>query len=357
MVVKTPDGKLAAVLITDTGLIRLVHDDPFCDEHTAKVGTKGHQCRGNAIGGYYDPIMNDIFGLGALVYCIAFNERLSTGEGEVIYVSPGKSTKRKTDAAANRVIRKLRKKLQDRLGLDKTNELLNTLYTTERDCPTLEEVLACEFLTEGSVSNGNAGLASIDEEDVTNGVAMMEISGTVSEAEIEMYRMLLSNELDARAKFCLVSWETLTSNYADMGPPFYFQVIFVEFFNKCSKEEDGLSFTGIPDFLDHFEAPGKIVSRFLSRACNRNELPNGVTTPNACTTGAKRMATSIKDAVVAKIDELNGAGEALVFDELDGIVADLFSAATGFDQIEDTDRRSLCRLLFAVHLDHVENED
>jgi len=79
-----------------------------------------------------------------------------------------------------------------------------------------------------------------------------------------------------------------------------------------------------------------------------------VTAANACTTGAKKMAKSIKDAVEAKIDELNGAGEALVFDELDGIVTALFSDATGFNQIEESDRRSLCRLLFAVHLDRVE---
>mmetsp|Transcript_10233 Transcript_10233/g.24141 ORF Transcript_10233/g.24141 Transcript_10233/m.24141 type:complete len:593 (+) Transcript_10233:135-1913(+) len=367
MVVKTPDGKLAAVLITDTGLIRLVHDDPFCDEHTAKVGTKGHQCRGNAIGGYYDPIMNDIFSLGALVYCIAFNERLSTGEGNVIYVSPGKSTKRKDDAAANRMIRKLRKKLQDRLGLDKTNELLNTLYTNERDCPTLEKILACEFLAEGLVSNDVAGLSSIDEDGVANDFGAMGLSDTgVSEAVRDFCRMLMVGNLTNEAMLNhLVSWTDFIANAAEMLAPLTFQIMLVKTWNKCLTKATH-SFSGVSDFLDHFEevSTGLVYDFLRSPAAtdenahpyDRESLGDRPNTIRATArTAALNMADAFKAAYVARTNELNGVGETFELDDMVGIIGRQFSEAPGFKKVVDRERRMLGKRLYAIHLHDEEN--
>ena len=367
MVVKTPDGKLAAVLITDTGLIRLVHDDPFCDEHTAKVGTKGHQCRGNAIGGYYDPIMNDIFSLGALVYCIAFNERLSTGEGNVIYVSPGKSTKRKDDAAANRMIRKLRKKLQDRLGLDKTNELLNTLYTNERDCPTLEKILACEFLAEGLVSNDVAGLSSIDEDGVANDFGAMGLSDTgVSEAVRDFCRMLMVGNLTNEAMLNhLVSWTDFIANAAEMLAPLTFQIMLVKTWNKCLTKATH-SFSGVSDFLDHFEEVSTgLVYDFLRSpaATDENAHPydseslgdRPKTIKATARTAALNMADAFKAAYVARTNELNGVGETFELDDMVGIIGRQFSEAPGFKKVVDRERRMLGKRLYAIHLHDEEN--
>ena len=178
--------------------------------------------------------------------------------------------------------------------------------------------------------------------------AAMELPNTgVTESDREFYRTLVTNELDA--KFFLVSWETFTSNYADMGPPFYFQVLFVQLFNKCSKKEGGLSFSGIPNFLGLFKPGGKIVSRFLVSAAYHRKGRN------ASTKSATIMAKVFKDDIETRLSERNGTGETLQFADLESIIADLFSAATGFDQIEDAKRRLLCQRLFAIHLHHVEN--
>ena len=194
------------------------------------------------------------------------------------------------------------------------------------------------------------------------------VATALSEAEIEMSRMLLKNQLDARAKISgIIPWESFIANYVDIGSVFYFQVLYEQFWNKCSDEEDDLSFSGLPNFLALIENNDtSYVSEFLqTKACTGNDPPhNRDNIPGkrkavaaAWTRGAKAMATKIKDAVAAKIVELNGAGETLVFADLDGIVTALFAEATGFNQIADRERRYLCRQLFAIHLDHVENED
>ena len=349
MVVKSTDRKLAAVLLTDTGLVRLVEGDPYADEQTKVVGTYPFQSPNNARGDDYDPFKNDIFVLGVLVHRIALQKAIT--------FQIRRKTKRAVAADCKKIL-KAQSDLTARLGLSEPDALISTLYTDEENCPTLEEVLACEFLSEGSVGNGNAGLASIDEEDVANDFGAMEISGSgASEAERDFCRMLIMDSMSNSAIVNqFVSWSDFIANVPEMLAPKIFQIMISKSWNQ--------SFSGISDFFGLFEEvkSGNIYDFFKSPACttenanpyNRDLLGSRKkTTMTAARTAALNMADALNAAYVARSNELNDSPFRL--DDMVGIIDRQFSEAPGFKEVVDRERRLLGKRLYAIHLHHEEN--
>lgn len=355
-------GKLVIVRLCDLGLVRRIKGDSYCEDLTANVGTPGYQSPYNATGQAYDPAKNDVFGLGALAFRIKTGRKLNS----MVYAVAGdgrRTTKaaRRADATAKKLIIQEQDVLKAELGIEMPNEIIKCLYTTEAKCPKLADVLNCDFLTEDVSAS------------ITDGVAMIELSNTkTSETELDFSRMLVASELNNETKLSgLVPWAKFLSNPTEMGAPFFLQALFVEFWNRCVGDIHDLSFTGIFDFLELLGTDkSPHVSEFLrSPSCTtRNPRPYNAANLGVSKSisakwrkGAQGMAKAIKNAVEDMINELNDAGESLQFDDLYSIVTTIFSEAAGdavgFKDVADRKCRMFCRLLFAIHLHHVESEE
>ena len=376
-----PYGNLVIVRLCDLGLVRRISDDQYCEEFTANVGTPGYQSRGNATGQYYDPVKNDLFGLGALAFRIVTGRKLK----HEVYVVGGdgrRTTKaaRKADENAKKVILRERGELMATLEFEQPNELVLCLYTTEAKCPSLQDVLNCDFLIQGGSANSGDVVHedALTEDDLANdgavadgavadGAGITEIAPSdVSQAEREIYGMVLSCELNNDTRIGgLVRWPAFLSNCFVLGTAWGFNVLFVRWWNECAKGVH--SFNGIPNFLqDVHDISYSWVSHALS-SCKNHANPDlryngarlGVGSKEhvqVWNANAKTKARELKLAFEAKINETNEAGRSLKLEDVQSVVTSFFTDNDGFREIQETERGMFCRRLYAIHLHHLESE-
>ena len=367
-------GNLVIVRLSDLGLVRRIVGDSYCEDITANVGTPGYQSRDNATGQGYDPAKNDVFGLGALAFRIATGRKLDPK----VYVVAGdgrRTTKaaRKADANAKKLIIQERGALMAELSIEVPNEIINCLYTTENKCPTLEDILSCDFLTEDD-SESNGGVAeflaedgSVSDDVVADGAGITEIAlSNASQAEREIYGLILSCQLSNNTRIGgLVRWPAFLSNCFVLGTAWGFNVLFVRWWNECAKGV--YSFNGIPNFLqDMHDIPYPWVSNALS-SCKNHANPDlryngtrlGVHPKDHVgkwNANAKTKAGELKFAFEAKINETNEAGRSLKLEDVQSVVTSFFADNDGFREIQETERGMFCRRLYAIHLHFVESE-
>lgn len=360
--------------LSDLGLVRRIDGDSYCEDLTANVGTPGYQSRNNATGQGYDPAKNDVFGLGALAFRITTGRKLKpkvyvvAGDGR-----PTTKAARKADANAKKLIIQERGALMAELGIEVPNEIIKCLYTTETKCPSLADILSCDFLTEDD-SASNDGVveflaedSSVSDDVVADGAGITEIAlSNVSQAEREIYGMVLSCELSNDTRIGgLVRWPAFLSNCFVLGTAWGFNVLFVSWWNECAK--GAYLFDGIPNFLqDMHDITFSWVSNALS-SCKNHADPDlrydatrlGVHPKNhvgVWNANAKSKAGELKLAFEAKINETNEAGRSLKLEDIQSVVISFFAANEGFSEIQETERGMFCRRLYAIHLHFVESE-